>query len=241
MYNKVKIFSIICGLPLILSACQGGGSNSTSISGPITYSYKVKDPKTGKDITVTGKKIGSKRYANDVTLDTVSSGSVTVYATSANLKHAEFGFVRGSLPDERYFSTFTDGSHTRNMPTAGTATYNGKFVGEEHTGSALTKDISGNVSITANFSSGNVDGRVSDIKGTWDKTYDIKMRGKINGNSYSGSADLVSAGTNTTVGTTVSSTHRGGFLGNNAAEVHGIVSAGSSNGTTATGSYGAKK
>lgn len=115
--------------------------------------------------------------------------------------------------------------------------------------------LSGSAEITANFGTGTVSGRVSHMRqdGFINTNTDILMNGTISGNTYSGSAGLVDAGTNTAVGGTTRSTHSGGFYGANAGEVAGALTIeaatnpglprfGVGTGRVAvTGAYGGKK
>lgn len=108
------------------------------------------------------------------------------------------------------------GQVTTNMPTTGTAVYNGRSLGSS-TGDAYNQG-------TARF---NVDFGAKTISGTVSNAaYSADLRGTISGAAFSGAHNGVNMS--------------GNFYGPNAAELGGVYN-GTSNGKSVVGSFGAKQ
>ena len=117
---------------------------------------------------------------------------------------------------------------TAQMPTT-TATYTGTFQGNGVTASSANANtlgaVYGDVSLTANFGAGTVNGAITNIRkvdtgypGMPVESFDINIAGSITGNAYQGTAAYVGAGTSTN-----SSMVNGAFYGANAKETAGAV------------------
>jgi len=142
------------------------------------------------------------------------------------------------------------------MPTAGQATYSGAFMGKEVVvtrgaafGGAL--DIAGDVTMTADFGAGLVNGRIADIRPrapsatAGPSPYSIGFSGVIDGAQFYGDASLHEAGADQRLpGASQSGAMQGGFFGPKAAEAAGALAIKSVTGPTTTlvtGAFGAKK
>jgi C-lobe and N-lobe beta barrels of Tf-binding protein B len=116
------------------------------------------------------------------------------------------------------------------MPKNVKAKYIGGFAGVagiELNGVTQNVDaVSGDSTVNADFGSGKVDGRVTNMIDTNDAptNLDVTMNGKISGAGYTGTANLVDATTNKVIGTTQSSALNGSFYGPGAAETAAAVS-----------------
>ena len=108
------------------------------------------------------------------------------------------------------------GQVTTNMPTTGTAVYNGLSLGS-HTGDVYGEGTS---RFNVNFGAKTISGTVSNA------AYSADLRGTISGAAFSGTHNGVNMS--------------GNFYGPNAAELGGVYS-GTSNGLPVAGSFGAKR
>lgn len=178
--------------------------------------------------------------------------------TSLNLQYASFGdwiiypcadlgdscapayvvMVAGAIPG---------GSLTSAMPTAGSATYGGLATGivEQSNDAARFK---GNVGLTADFTSGTIDGQIASILAFDTETdtqlgtiNDIGLTATISGARYSGTAKAIGrAGTAFDIAG-ASGQVTGGFYGPSAIETAGVFYLdGGTNNTHLTGAFGAK-
>ena len=111
---------------------------------------------------------------------------------------------------------FSMGQVTTNMPTTGTAVYNGRSLGSS-TGNVYGEGTS---RFNVNFGAKTISGTVSNA------TYSADLRGTISGASFSGAHNGVNMS--------------GNFYGPNAAELGGVYN-GTSNGRSVVGSFGAKR
>lgn len=151
------------------------------------------------------------------------------------------------------------GAKTTDMPTTGSATYKGAFVGVEQdwrggTAPVVSSRLNGAVEMNANFVAATITGRVGDISrstpgpaGFEQKAtdYSIGFSGKIDGNNFAGAAGLTQWGTNTPIEHTLQTgAVQGGFFGPKASEAAGAIAVSSAHDATrtlVTGSFGAKK
>ena len=108
------------------------------------------------------------------------------------------------------------GQVTTNMPTTGTAVYNGLSLGSS-TGNAYSQGTS---RFNVDFGAKTISGAVTNA------AYSIDLRGTISGASFSGAHNGVNMS--------------GNFYGPNAAELGGVYN-GTSNGKSVVGSFGAKR
>ncbi len=150
-------------------------------------------------------------------------------------------------------------THISDMPTTGTANYEGAFKGKELLArpgfDPISSDLDGRANLTANFAANTVTGTIdnlrdyqaSDATPTYNaRKHTISLNGAISGNQFSGTAAL--AGT-AYPSAQQSGTVQGGFFGPKAAEAAGALAVkfvydtrnNISSTALVTGAFGAKK
>lgn len=176
-------------------------------------------------VPVTARVFGTGMDVNGQTmLDTSQSSLVVLDAEYARIAAAS---LRADAPGGQEARSFIVGPKAadtaRAVPTAGTATYTG-FAQGVALSPAGNEDLTGDVTLNADFGAGTVDGTVT----TGTETRVDLTNGRITGVDYAGDATLV----DTTGATTYSPTgrngngrsaFRGGFYGPNAEETAGVV------------------
>lgn len=232
----------------------GGGSGrraSVSVSGPMVNGTTVPgddglpvDPASLVDYIPTFE-------SNDSFLGSMDEGayqSIVKYETD--------------LGDRRFVSYgVTKGGETSNMPSSGTATYNGRVYGTVYGSQTGQQDLSGRVSLGANFGTGTrtIGGRMTELRlqqgpDSFGLGSDIVVNAApISGNTYgkpNTSLNLVHPGTNTPSATMASSNLDGAFYGNGAAETAGTfqfnalgapISTGGTENLQGVGAFGARR
>ncbi|MFD2235000.1 transferrin-binding protein-like solute binding protein [Phaeospirillum tilakii] len=179
------------------------------------------------------------------------------YANASGLSYSTYGTWRkkDNAPEDYYFGTFWAGVVTpaTQMPTSGTATYNGGAAGYLAANYTKVASITGTAVLTANFSSGTIAGTLN-FNSASNPIISTITSGEISsvtvaldsasfkgGNSFTGTASLSSAGVTSTSGS-----YTGTFYGTSAAEVAGGAQVRGTTTTnsmpvTVTAAYGAKK
>lgn len=147
-------------------------------------------------------------------------------ASDGSLSYSRFGTYFGPNKSDAEITNgaratqtndvFSMGQVTTNMPTTGTAVYNGLSLGSR------TGDVYGDGTsrFNVNFGAKTISGTVSN------SAYSADLRGTINGAAFSGAHNGVNMS--------------GNFYGPNAAELGGVYN-GTSNGRSVVGSFGATK
>lgn len=200
----------------------------------------------GGDSIVTFYKSGDNeaiigRNNQDPTLSDARYGIIVTMPGTTSMNVAGF-----------HYGTLTPAT---SRPTNVTATYTGVFGGVEtsttaNLGPVSGRPLAGASSVTANFGTGQVNGRITNIQEPLTPTiglptgYEITMNGTMTGSSYSGTATIVNPGTTNAQGTAGSSSLSGGFYGTNATETAGALSARSTIGSTTsvvTGGFGGRR
>lgn len=166
------------------------------------------------------------RYMSSGTFNSIDTRDNKIIASDGSLSYSRFGAYFG--PDKtdaeiangsrstQTNKVFSMGQVTTNMPTTGTAVYNGLSLG------SYTGDVYGKG--TSQF---NVDFGAKTISGTvTNAVHSVDLRGTISGASFSGAHNGVNMS--------------GNFYGPNAAELGGVYN-GTSNTILVVGSFGATK
>ena len=173
-----------------------------------------------RTVTVKYQGVSSGEFTNIGTRDN------KMIASDRSLSYSRFGAYFG--PDKsaaeiangaratQTNDVFSMGQVTTNMPTTGTAVYNGLSLGSR------TGDVygEGTSRFNVNFGAKTISGTVSNA------AYSADLRGTISGASFSGAHNGVNMS--------------GNFYGPNAAELGGVYN-GTSNGRSVVGSFGAKR
>ena len=160
------------------------------------------------------------------TFSTFSTRNDSVTSSDGSLSYSRFGAYFGADKTDAEIANgsrstqtnkvFSMGQITTNMPTTGTAVYNGLSLGSR-TGDVYDEGTS---RFNVDFGAKTISGTVSNA------TYSADLRGTISGASFSGAHNGVNMS--------------GNFYGPNAAELGGVYS-GTSNGLPVAGSFGAKR
>ena len=165
-------------------------------------------------------------YMSAGTFNNLGTRDNKIIASDGSLSYSRFGAYFG--PDKsaaeitngaratQTNDVFSMGQVTTNMPTTGTAVYNGLSLGS-HTGDVYGEGTS---RFNVNFGAKTISGTVSNA------AYSADLRGTINGAAFSGAHNGVNMS--------------GNFYGPNAAELGGVYN-GTSNGRSVVGSFGATK
>lgn len=155
----------------------------------------------------------------------VIDGDRTNSIESRYLDYTQFGVWQSKefnnalvLTDHRG-GAFHQGFETNpdNMPGTGTASYSGEMVGVASKG-GTQYDISGDVSMTANFGTGRISGNI-DTNDTFNNI--VLNETGISGNKFSGNATVESSAAAGAFGDSASGNYRGAFYGPSAEEVGG--------------------
>ena len=175
-----------------------------------------------KTITVKYPNISTGAFT-DITM--LSSGT-RIIASDSGLSYSRFGTYFGLDKTDAEIANgaqatptnylFSMGQVTTNMPTTGTAVYNGLSLGSS-TGNLYEQGTS---TFNVDFGAKTISGTVSNA------AYSADLRGTISGASFSGAHNGVNMS--------------GNFYGPNAAELGGVYN-GTSNGRSVVGSFGAKR
>ena len=239
------------------------GSTLTSTTGSFTTPSAV-PPNFDTAVTFNGTShFGDRQYTN------AADRSLLVMSTrtgNSNLNYAHYGF--GSRHYEPNTSTWDEiaGFHyggdtpDSSMPTTGTATYTGNFIGRSYTEGGATlavKDLFGDTTIQADFGAGTVNGTINNIQqhdgttqtaATYGLGFDVNMRTSSgNQNKYNGNAHFIDGAGNQVAIATGSTAVSGSFHGNNAEETTGALQItqtappGGTEQVTIVGAYGAKQ
>lgn len=150
----------------------------------------------------------------------LSAGNMTRVGGSSALSYTRFGYTKEGRSGKTSTSTpylFAQGDLTTNMPTTGTATYNGLATHVEKGGHPSIRQSTFKVDYAQKTVTGTI---TSNLAGTTA----VQLAGNIDGNRFSGKKGDFST--------------NGAFYGPNAAELGGTYS--NSTGTV-SGAYGAKK
>ena len=160
------------------------------------------------------------------TFGTFSTRNDSVTSSDGSLSYSRFGAYFGADKTDAEIANgsrstqtnkvFSMGQVTTNMPTTGTAVYNGLSLGSS-TGNAYNQGTS---QFNVDFGAKTISGTVSNA------AYSADLRGTISGASFSGAHNGVNMS--------------GNFYGPNAAELGGVYN-GTSNGRSVVGSFGAKQ
>ena len=160
------------------------------------------------------------------TFGTFSTRNDSVTSSDGSLSYSRFGAYFGADKTDAEIANgsrstqtnkvFSMGQVTTNMPTTGTAVYNGLSLGSS-TGNTYNQGTS---QFNVNFGAKTISGTVTNA------AYSADLRGTINGASFSGAHNGVNMS--------------GNFYGPNAAELGGVYN-GTSNGRSVVGSFGAKR
>ena len=155
----------------------------------------------------------------------LSSGT-RIIASDSGLSYSRFGAYFGLDKTDAEIANgaqatptnylFSMGQVTTNMPTTGTAVYNGLSLGSS-TGNLYERGTS---TFNVDFGSKTISGTVTN------DAYSADLRGTISGAAFSGTHNGVNMS--------------GNFYGPNAAELGGVYN-GTSNGRSVVGSFGAKR
>lgn len=227
---------------------NGGSNNNTpsvpKISSPAAPTNKVSGTYQGKAYIIpvngdTGKAeniggnniatptIGGQQIATEI--PNISGGGRT-FISNSNIFGKSYRFFvvsgRNELPNSRFGYInegdkdyiFSHGTLTTNMPTSGTAKYNGEAVLGRSASGTL-----GTANITADFGQKTLAGSITRSKDSDINFNQIDLNATISGNSFSGDGAVKT---------------NGNFYGNNAAEVGGIFHDTTQN---LYGSFGAKR
>ncbi|MEO7133296.1 MAG: transferrin-binding protein-like solute binding protein [Vicinamibacterales bacterium] len=181
----------------------------------------------------------------------IGSNSVTVELAEPadDLSWTSYGFWDSLDARSETVATFVTGYKTAdsNVPTSGSATYNGSVVGKVIFPDAGAHGVgvyylNGDVSLAANFGSGSITGNLTNMtsgQGPWNS---VSLLGSISGsqNAFSGTSAATSAPANAAaMSGSASGTFAGMFFGPSAQEL-GAVWTLFDGSSTATGSFGAK-
>ena len=160
------------------------------------------------------------------TFGTFNTRNQNVTSSDGSLSYSRFGAYFGADKTDAEIANgsrstqtnkvFSMGQVTTNMPTTGTAVYNGLSLGSS-TGNTYDRGTS---RFNVNFGAKTISGAVTNA------AYSIDLRGTISGASFSGAHNGVNMS--------------GNFYGPNAAELGGVYN-GTSNGKSVVGSFGAKR
>ena len=173
-----------------------------------------------RTVTVKYEGISSGEFTNIGTRDN------KMIASDRSLSYSRFGAYFGPNKSAAEIANgaqatptnyvFSMGQVTTNMPTTGTAVYNGLSLGS-HTGDVYGEGTS---RFNVNFGAKTISGTVSNA------AYSADLRGTISGAAFSGTHNGVNMS--------------GNFYGPNAAELGGVYN-GTSNGKSVVGSFGATR
>ncbi|MDB5640959.1 MAG: hypothetical protein JWN07_276 [Hyphomicrobiales bacterium] len=212
-----------------------------------------------------GQYTGYGDGSNGSTLQMAKSLKSSLGATSLSYSYvgaASSVQTATSTSSDTYASAYFGGQKTINtdMPANGTATYSGAYNGvflSAVPGSPLAASVTdGTASMTSNFGSGTVNGRVDDYRNivrdsngsvvsSSPISASLTFSGTITGNKFTGTAGAVQRGTDTPLaGYTQTGTVQGGFFGPQAAEAAGALAIRADIGSKATlahGVFGLKK
>ena len=160
------------------------------------------------------------------TFGTFNTRNQNVTSSDGSLSYSRFGAYFGADKTDAEIANgsrstqtnkvFSMGQVTTNMPTTGTAVYNGLSLGSS-TGNTYDRGTS---RFNVDFGAKTISGAVTNA------AYSIDLRGTISGASFSGAHNGVNMS--------------GNFYGPNAAELGGVYN-GTSNGRSVVGSFGAKR
>ena len=160
------------------------------------------------------------------TFNNIGTRDNKMIASDGSLSYSRFGTYFGPNKSDVEITNgaratqtndvFSMGQVTTNMPTTGTAVYNGLSLGS-HTGDVYGEGTS---RFNVDFGAKTISGTVSNA------AYSADLRGTISGASFSGTHNGVNMS--------------GNFYGPNAAELGGVYN-GTSNGRSVVGSFGAKR
>ena len=160
------------------------------------------------------------------TFGTFNTRNQNVTSSDGSLSYSRFGAYFGADKTDAEIANgsrstqtnkvFSMGQITTNMPTTGTAVYNGLSLGSR-TGDVYDEGTS---RFNVDFGAKTISGTVSNA------TYSADLRGTISGASFSGAHNGVNMS--------------GNFYGPNAAELGGVYN-GTSNSKSVVGSFGAKR
>lgn len=255
--QTVSVTTNYSGVPLSSSSINSPQSGNVTVARNGTTASATGAINTG---TLTYNSVASSPSLGLEVYSATNGGLDTVLALrksdpNSSLSDAHYGIV---LQDTSSTSATIAGVHTgtrtavSDLPKNVTATYSGGFVGavSGKSGSGSTtypQEVLGTSAVTANFGSGAVDGRISNMTvGSQQQALgaDIVMNGTMSGNGYTGTASLVNVNGSTPIAPTQTGNMNGAFYGAGATETAGAVAVKATDGVSSVaiaGGFGGKR
>lgn len=220
---------------LLLTACGGGngGGFSGGTTGLTTSTGNQTTPTINTAIqgnTIALSRTGSATGASTGTTATSAIDKIVIngqtinfvpsdtaarrHLTGSSFDNVRYGYLKEGTNNAHLFA---QGIVTTNMPTRGTATYNGSAV-HVRTAGQLPEIATPSASFNVNFDQKTITGKIN-------ATQNVNLSGTISANTFSGVS-------------TQGYTMNGHFYGNNASELGGVYR--NSSGSV-SGAFGAKK
>lgn len=188
-----------------------------------TLPFERQGPLAADPNNLSGKSFQTRFYTRRGTPTAPNSEEALSVIDGEYARLAAFSTVEnGRLTSEGLIASPVGPSTPRTVPTNGTATYTGRAFGTFIERDRAIASLNGVVTLTADFGSGTVAGRIDDIGSPVDV---VLEKGIIQGSDYSGDARLVSRGRNlvNTEAPGARGTFQGGFYGPAANETSGLV------------------
>ena len=243
MTHKLTLLIALPAVAGMVTACGGGGGRSQAPHPVKLAAAPTPKPKT-VPVHLPGGSSSATYYQDD------NSAVLSLRTTAAGrLHYSEYGLAVVDRGTSTIVGGFGAGVGTpkSQMPTSASATYKGSFGGIGGLDGPYAEGLVEDAQLTANFGSGKVNGRVSNLKNTdgVSKSYGLSMNGQISGNTYSGSAGFTDK-SGARSGRVTDSALSGAFYGPNAVETAGALGVKGTPGagqapTTIVGAFGAKK
>lgn len=233
------------GTPIVVRAPMGTGNSQSTASVDINAAFS--------NASVGGS--GVMNWMNGLYLNsTATFGKYHAVSMepSTYLSNAQFGLINFEYGNAYGSGGFHSGNLTPVNELPVTATYVGNFFGRMYEVGKSTYNVwtgvTGNVALNANFTNGTISGGTFGVSQAAATPFELNMNGTISGNTYTGSATVVSIDGKAVPAPTASAVN-GAFYGANAAETAGAVrlegqvpwKGGTQANSVLTGAFGAKK
>ncbi len=237
--------SAVSGTPIVVRAPMGTGNNLSTASVDINATFS--------NASVGGS--GVMNWMNGLYLNsTATFGKYHAVSLEpgTTLSDAQYGLINFEYGNAYGTGGFHGGNLTPVNQLPVTATYVGGFGGRMYEIGKSSYDkwtgVGGSVVLNANFTNNTISGSTMGISQAAATPFEINMNGTISGNSYTGTASIVSID-GKAVPAPTSSAINGAFYGANAAETAGALrlegqvpwKGGTQANSVIVGAFGAKK
>lgn len=233
------------GTPIVVRAPMGTGNSLSTASVDINSSFS--------NASVGGS--GVMNWMTGVYINsTATFGKYHAVSMEPGLtlSDAQYGLINFQYGNAYGSGGFHSGNLTPVNELPVTATYSGSLFGRMYEIGKSTYNIwtgvTGGVVLNANFTNGTISGSTMGISQTAATPFELSLNGTISGNTYTGSASVVSTDGKAVPAPTASAVN-GAFYGANAAETAGAVrlegqvpwKGGTQANSVLTATFGAKK